>query len=105
MGYADCIDRFNLSLVQDAEMRTGSLRRIIFGLDRENMAGHIAQLHNLHGEIIPAANAAAGAVVNAVIIICRFLAGQPLPQQNQSKQIVPVSSRGLLPVPGQYRGY
>ena len=41
MGYTDLIDRFDLSLVQDTEMRTGSLRRIIFGLDRENTAGGI----------------------------------------------------------------
>ena len=40
-GYTDLIDRFDLSLVQDTEMRTGSLRRIIFGLDRENTAGGI----------------------------------------------------------------
>ena len=39
MGYTDLIDRFDLSLVQDTEMRTGNLRRIIFGLDRENTAG------------------------------------------------------------------
>lgn len=56
MGNADFIDRLDLSLVQDAEMRTGSLRRIIFGLDRENMAGRITQLHDLHRKVIPTAN-------------------------------------------------
>jgi len=45
-------------------MRTGSLRRIIFGLDRENMAGSITQLHDLHRKVIPTANPFVGEMVD-----------------------------------------
>ena len=64
MGNADAIGCFDLRLVQDAEMWTGSFCRIIFGLDRENMAGHTTQLHNLHSEIIPTANPFVGIMVD-----------------------------------------
>ena len=64
MGYADAIGCFDLRLVQDAEMRAGCFCRIIFGLDREDMAGSITQLHDLHRKVIPAANPFIGEMVD-----------------------------------------
>lgn len=64
MGNADFICCFDLGFVQDTEMRTGGLRRIIFGLDRKNMARRITQLHDLHSKIIPAANSFVGEMID-----------------------------------------